>query len=84
MGSCARGVNVVGVRSKNLEEIKFEALYNEEVNFLANQGGAYHSNYPRKSVNQGLLEMKVRNIEIVNGQTVIKIVNMGRMIDVCL
>lgn len=40
----ARGVNVVGVGSTSPEETKFEALYNEEVKFLANQGGDYRSN----------------------------------------
>jgi len=47
MGASARNVNVVGLGCTNPEETKFEALYNEEVNFLANQGGGYRSNYPR-------------------------------------
>uniref|UniRef100_M1DHU2 Integrase core domain containing protein n=1 Tax=Solanum tuberosum TaxID=4113 RepID=M1DHU2_SOLTU len=53
MGAGVRGVNVVGVRSANPKEANFEALYNEEVNFLINQGGGYCSNYPRQGGNQG-------------------------------
>uniref|UniRef100_M1DZD9 Integrase core domain containing protein n=1 Tax=Solanum tuberosum TaxID=4113 RepID=M1DZD9_SOLTU len=53
MGVGARGVNVVGVGGANPEEIKFEAMYDEEVNFLANQSGGYHSNYLRQGGNQG-------------------------------
>ena len=47
MGAGARSVNVGGVRCVNPKEAKFEALYNEEVNFLANLGGGYRANYPR-------------------------------------
>ncbi|WMV08303.1 hypothetical protein MTR67_001688 [Solanum verrucosum] len=53
MGAGACVVNVVGVRCVNTQEVNFEALYNEEVNFLANQGGGYRSNYPRLCGNQG-------------------------------
>ncbi|KAK4737296.1 hypothetical protein R3W88_000993 [Solanum pinnatisectum] len=52
MRAGARGVNFVGVGGTNPEEMKFEALYNEEVNYLANQGGGYRSNYPRQGDNQ--------------------------------
>uniref|UniRef100_M1DYP1 Integrase core domain containing protein n=1 Tax=Solanum tuberosum TaxID=4113 RepID=M1DYP1_SOLTU len=53
MGAGARSVNAVGVGCANPDESKFEALYNEEVNFLTNQGGGYRSNYPRQGGNQG-------------------------------
>uniref|UniRef100_M1DPA2 Athila retroelement ORF1 protein n=1 Tax=Solanum tuberosum TaxID=4113 RepID=M1DPA2_SOLTU len=53
MGAGTRSVNVVGVGCANPEESKFEALYNKEVNFLANQGGGYRSNYLRHGGNQG-------------------------------
>uniref|UniRef100_M1DWK2 Integrase core domain containing protein n=1 Tax=Solanum tuberosum TaxID=4113 RepID=M1DWK2_SOLTU len=52
MGADARGVSVVGVEGTNPEEMKFETLYNEEVNYLANQGSGYRSNYPRQGGNQ--------------------------------
>uniref|UniRef100_M1DVU7 Integrase core domain containing protein n=1 Tax=Solanum tuberosum TaxID=4113 RepID=M1DVU7_SOLTU len=53
MGAGARSVNVVGVGCVNPEESKFEALYNEEMNFLANQGGGYRANYLRQGGKQG-------------------------------
>uniref|UniRef100_M1D8A9 Uncharacterized protein n=1 Tax=Solanum tuberosum TaxID=4113 RepID=M1D8A9_SOLTU len=53
MGVGPRGVNVVGIGYAYLKDAKFYALYNEEVNFLANQGGGYRSNYPRQGGNQG-------------------------------
>uniref|UniRef100_M1D8X1 Putative plant transposon protein domain-containing protein n=1 Tax=Solanum tuberosum TaxID=4113 RepID=M1D8X1_SOLTU len=54
MGAGARDVNVRGVECTNLEEAKFEALYSEEVNFLANQGGGYRSNYLSSSSGEEL------------------------------
>uniref|UniRef100_M1DA31 Retrotransposon gag protein n=1 Tax=Solanum tuberosum TaxID=4113 RepID=M1DA31_SOLTU len=53
MGAVAQSVNIVGVGCANPDKEKFEALYSEEVNFLANQGGGYRSNYPRQGGNQG-------------------------------
>lgn len=44
MGASARGVNVVGVGCADSNESKCHALYDKEVNFLANQGGGYRSN----------------------------------------
>uniref|UniRef100_M1DZ89 Integrase core domain containing protein n=1 Tax=Solanum tuberosum TaxID=4113 RepID=M1DZ89_SOLTU len=59
MGAGASSVSVVEVECTNPEEMKFEALYNEEVNFLANQGGDYRSNYPRHRGNQEMARPKV-------------------------
>uniref|UniRef100_M1DRZ7 Integrase core domain containing protein n=1 Tax=Solanum tuberosum TaxID=4113 RepID=M1DRZ7_SOLTU len=61
MGAGARGVNVVGIGCANLDEAKFDVLYNEEVNFLANQGGGYRSYYRRQSGNQGWKEREWRD-----------------------
>lgn len=40
----ARSINVVEVGCVNPDESKFQALYNEEVNFLGNQESSYHAN----------------------------------------
>lgn len=53
MGNGIRSVNFVGVSGVNLEEVKFKVLFNEEVNFLANQEEGYCANYPRPCGNQG-------------------------------
>uniref|UniRef100_M1DLF7 Uncharacterized protein n=1 Tax=Solanum tuberosum TaxID=4113 RepID=M1DLF7_SOLTU len=52
MGTATRSFNVVGVGCAFPDEASFDALYNEEVNFLANHGG-YRSNYPWQGGNQG-------------------------------
>ena len=44
IGAFARTANVVGVGRSSLEEMKFQAMHNEEVNFLSNEGGAYRQN----------------------------------------
>lgn len=41
MGASARSINVVGVGRTKLEKMKFESLYNKQVNFLSIQGGGY-------------------------------------------
>lgn len=53
IGVFAYSINVMGFRSTSLEEMKFEAMYNEQVNFPPNQGGKYRSNYHRQSWNKG-------------------------------
>lgn len=47
IGVATRIVNAIDVGAMNLEESKFETLYNDEINFLANQGDGYRSNYQR-------------------------------------
>ncbi|WMV59031.1 hypothetical protein MTR67_052416 [Solanum verrucosum] len=47
-------VNLVGTsRGQCPKDAKFEALHNEEVNYLENQFGGSHPNYPRQGENQG-------------------------------
>lgn len=43
----------MGVGRTNPEKVKFDALYNEEMKFLANKGSDYRLNYPRHGRNQG-------------------------------
>lgn len=51
IGSGAIIINVVGVGGVNPENDNSEVLYNEELKFLANQGGGYRAKYPRPSKN---------------------------------
>jgi len=53
VGGGSKNVNVVGVGGLNHVEAQFEAMYNEKVNFLDNQGGGYRSNYQWPSGNPG-------------------------------
>ena len=41
MGACTHSVNAVRIAPTNPDDIRFEVLYSEEVNFLANQGSGY-------------------------------------------
>uniref|UniRef100_M1E0V7 Integrase core domain containing protein n=1 Tax=Solanum tuberosum TaxID=4113 RepID=M1E0V7_SOLTU len=53
MGSGTKSVNVIGIGGEHPDEAQFEALYNEEVNFLANQERVFLSNYPKQDGNPG-------------------------------
>lgn len=63
----------MGVGCSNLDELKFEALYNDKVNILANQGDIYRLNYPMMVLNKVGIGMKVGKIDIVNRGTEIPI-----------
>lgn len=41
MGACTHSINFVAIGSTNPNDIKFEALYSEGVNFLVNQSVVY-------------------------------------------
>ena len=53
IGAGTHIVNDVGVGNTNPDEMKFEALSTEEVNFLATLDGGYRSNYSSQGDNQG-------------------------------
>ena len=77
VGAFARSTNVVGVERTILEEMKFQAMYNEEVNFLANGGSAYRQNTLDKMEIKVGVQMKDEKIEILSRETIIGIGNMG-------
>lgn len=48
-----KSVFIMGVEGVNSDEFHFEALSNEKVNFVVNQRGGYHTNYPIFGGNKG-------------------------------
>lgn len=61
MGVDTHSVNDIGVWSKIPDEMMFETSYSEEINFLANQGGHYQSNYPRQGGNKGWVRVRMES-----------------------
>uniref|UniRef100_M1DBQ5 Integrase core domain containing protein n=1 Tax=Solanum tuberosum TaxID=4113 RepID=M1DBQ5_SOLTU len=80
MEAGARSVNAVNVRCVNHEEDKFEALYNEEVNFLANKEVVIIQTTRGRVVTKVGTGMKVGKIVTEIGGIEIPIGRMGRRI----
>ncbi|WMV38293.1 hypothetical protein MTR67_031678 [Solanum verrucosum] len=54
MGGGYKVVNAVGTNSGvSPDDVQFEAMYNEKVQFFSNQAGRSRPNYPRSGGNQG-------------------------------
>ena len=69
MGIRLKRVKVMGVCGENPEKEQFQTFYNEEVNFLENQGGVFCSIYPWPGGNPVGIEIMEGEIVIGNSVT---------------